>query len=221
MFNQLTVQTDHLGAIILSKETKDGKDILSGEVVLSSLATNALINDQGSLYVSNQAKDYKMADDTTVENAITTVKTTVNTLSEKVTEFGAKVTAIEANDKVQDTNIKANSDSIVSIKEKNIEQDGKITTLEANDKVQDTNIKSNSDAITTINGKVADIEDKVDEIDKRTTTIVSNTASVEMNKTTDGVISSKVILNGSANNLIQLTDEGLFVDGSVADYGTY
>ena len=221
LFNQLTVQTDHLGAIILSKETKDGKDILSGEVVLSSLATNALINDQGSLYVSNQAKDYKMADDTTVENAITTVKTTVNTLSEKVTEFGAKVTAIEANDKVQDTNIKANSDSIVSIKEKNIEQDGKITTLEANDKVQDTNIKSNSDAITTINGKVADIEDKVDEIDKRTTTIVSNTASVEMNKTTDGVISSKVILNGSANNLIQLTDEGLFVDGSVADYGTY
>lgn len=228
LFNQLTVQTDHLGAIILSKETKDGKDILSGEVVLSSLATNALINDQGSLYVSNQAKDYKMADDTTVENAITTVKTTVNTLSEKVTEFGAKVTAIEANDKVQDANIKANSNSIVSIKEKSIEQDGKITTLEANDKVQDTNIKANSDAITIVNEKVAEqsekistIEDKVKEIDKKTTVTVANSSTITMNKTDEGVITSKVAIDSSANNLLKIGDDGLLVDGSVSDYGTY
>lgn len=221
LFNQLTVQTDHLGAIILSKETKDGKDILSGEVVLSSLATNALINDQGSLYVSNQAKDYKMADDTTVENAITTVKTNVSELTQKVTEFGTKVTAIEANDKVQDTNIKNNSDSIVSIKEKNIEQDGKITTLEANDKVQDTNIKANSDAITTFNEKIDSIEDKIEEIDKRTSATVSNTSSIEMSKSVDGVISSKVKLNSSTDNILQITEDGLFVDGSIVDYGTY
>lgn len=192
LFNQLTVQTDHLGAIILEKETKDGKDILSGKVVLSSLATNALINDQGSLYVSNQAKDYKMADDTTVENAITTVKTTVGTLSEKVAEFGVKVTAIETNDKTQDTNIKANSDNIISIKEKNIEQDGKITSLET----------------------------KVDEIDQRTAMNVANTTTVAMNKTTDGVVTSTVIVDGNENNLLKAGENGLIVDGTV-DYGTY
>lgn len=192
LFNQLTVQTDHLGAIILEKETKDGKDILSGKVVLSSLATNALINDQGSLYVSNQAKDYKMADDTTVENAITTVKTTVGTLSEKVTEFGVKVTAIEANDKTQDTNIKANSDNIISIKEKNIEQDGKITSLET----------------------------KVEEIDQRTAIKVANTTTVAMSKTTDGVVTSTVIVDGNENNLLKAGENGLIVDGTV-DYGTY
>lgn len=192
LFNQLTVQTDHLGAIILEKETKDGKDILSGKVVLSSLATNALINDQGSLYVSNQAKDYKMADDTTVENAITTVKTTVDTLSEKVTEFGVKVTAIEANDKTQDTNIKANSDNIISIKEKNIEQDGKITSLET----------------------------KVEEIDQRTAIKVANTTTVAMSKTTDGVVTSAVIVDGNENNLLKAGENGLIVDGTV-DYGTY
>lgn len=192
LFNQLTVQTDHLGAIILEKETKDGKDILSGKVVLSSLATNALINDQGSLYVSNQAKDYKMADDTTVENAITTVKTTVGTLSEKVTEFGVKVTAIEANDKTQDTNIKANSDNIISIKEKNIEQDGKITSLET----------------------------KVEEIDQRTAIKVASTTTVAMSKTTDGVVTSTVIVDGNENNLLKAGENGLIVDGTV-DYGTY
>lgn len=116
LFNQLTVQTDHLGAIILSKVTKDGKDILSGEVVLSSLSTNALVNDMGSLYVSNQAKDYKMADDVTVEKAVTTVK-------EKVTDLDSRVTEIEKNG--QKTSIVVADTSSIKM---NMTEDMKITS---------------------------------------------------------------------------------------------
>ena len=174
LFNQLTVQTDHLGAIILSKETKDGKDILSGEVVVSTLDTNVLINDKGTLYVSNQAKDYKMADDTTVENAITTVKTSVNTLSGKVTEFGTKVTAIENNDKDQDTKIKANSDSIVSIKEKDIEQDGKITTLNGD-------ISDVKDRMTTVETKMKTTVETVEKYSNRISTLETSVKTIEDN----------------------------------------
>lgn len=87
LFNKLTVQNDNLGAIILSKETKNGNDILSGKVVVSSLSTNALINDNGSLYVSNQAKDYKLADDTSIESSISNIKASINTLTDNVSKI--------------------------------------------------------------------------------------------------------------------------------------
>ena len=122
LFNQLTVQTDHLGAIILSKETKDGKDILSGQVVLSSLSTNALINDMGSLYVSNQAKDYKMADDTTVEKAITTLEERVTEVERKSSVTVANTSSVSMNitDDMKITsyvNVDTNDNNILSIKE--------------------------------------------------------------------------------------------------------
>lgn len=55
LFNDWTVQEgQHLGAIILHKE--DGvsgePDVLSAEIVLSTLEDNMIVNDQGSLYVS-------------------------------------------------------------------------------------------------------------------------------------------------------------------------
>lgn len=122
LFNQLTVQTDHLGAIILSKETKDGKDILSGQVVLSSLSTNALINDMGSLYVSNQAKDYKMADDTTVEKAITTLEERVTEVERKSAVTVANTSSVSMNitDDMKITSsviVDTNDNNILSIKE--------------------------------------------------------------------------------------------------------
>lgn len=60
LFNDWTVQEgQHLGAIILHKEegTSGNPDVLSAEVVISTLSDNILMNDQGSLYVSRRPID--------------------------------------------------------------------------------------------------------------------------------------------------------------------
>ena len=60
LFNDWTVQEgQHLGAIILHKEegVSGNPDVLSAEIVLSTLSDNMLINDQGALYVSRRPID--------------------------------------------------------------------------------------------------------------------------------------------------------------------
>lgn len=60
LFNQWVVETNHLGAVLLSKENNyDGKgtDKLIAEVVISELPSNILVNDKGSLYVSNSGEN--------------------------------------------------------------------------------------------------------------------------------------------------------------------
>ena len=60
LFNDWVVQEgQHLGAIILHKEegTAGNPDVLSAEIVLSTLSDNMLINDQGALYVSRRPID--------------------------------------------------------------------------------------------------------------------------------------------------------------------
>ena len=60
LFNDWVVQDgQHLGAIILHKEdgVSGNPDVLSAEIVLSTLSDNMLINDQGSLYVSRRPID--------------------------------------------------------------------------------------------------------------------------------------------------------------------
>lgn len=74
LFNQWVVETNHLGAVQLTKDLNyDGKgtDRLTAEVVVSSLKSNLLVNDKGSLYVSNSANDIVLSDGTSVnENLV-------------------------------------------------------------------------------------------------------------------------------------------------------
>jgi len=60
LFNDWVVQEgQHLGAIILHKEEGVGSnpDVLSAEIVISTLQDNMIVNDQGSLYVSRAPID--------------------------------------------------------------------------------------------------------------------------------------------------------------------
>ena len=69
LFNDWTVQHDHLGAIILTKTTGD-TDILSASAVISTLEDNILINDQGALYVKGTSDNIKFKDGITVEDEL-------------------------------------------------------------------------------------------------------------------------------------------------------
>lgn len=115
----------HLGGIILNKEVnKGGTDILSATVVLSEMTSNALINDKGSLYVSNQAKDYNLADGKTVQLAIEELQKKVddggdNTeLNDRLTECESQVTELVSNDNRQDAKLTSLETDVENLKKK-------------------------------------------------------------------------------------------------------
>ena len=115
----------HLGGIILNKEVnKGGTDILSATVVLSEMTSNALINDKGSLYVSNQAKDYNLADGKTVQSAIEELQKKVddggdNTeLNDRLTECESQVTELVSNDNKQDAKLTSLETDVENLKKK-------------------------------------------------------------------------------------------------------
>ena len=196
LFNKWDVQKEHLGGIILNKQVnKEGTDILSGTVVLSTLSTNALINDQGSLYVSNQAKDYNLADGTSVEKSVSDVKNKVTDLNANVTVLSSEVAKVKADEAAQNTTIEANKAAIETV---------------------ENDIQRHSERLDGIDGDIAELKAK-------STIKVADTNTVHMNskQTADNtVISCDVKLANYNENLIMSDANGLYFSGTV-DYGTY
>ena len=196
LFNKWDVQKDHLGGIILNKKVNtEGTDILSGAVVLSKLSTNALINDQGSLYVSNQAKDYNLADGTNIEKSVSDVKNKVTDLNANVTVLSSEVAKVKADEAAQNTTIEANKAAIETAK---------------------NDIQRHSERLDGIDGDIAELKAK-------STIKVADTDTVHMNskQTADNtVISCDVKLANYNENLIMSDENGLYFSGTV-DYGTY
>ena len=196
LFNKWDVQKEHLGGIILNKQVnKEGTDILSGAVVLSTLSTNALINDQGSLYVSNQAKDYNLADGTSVEKSVSDVKNKVTDLNANVTVLSSEVAKVKADEAAQNTTIEANKAAIETV---------------------ENDIQRHSERLDGIDGDIAELKAK-------STIKVADTNTVHMNskQTADNtVISCDVKLANYNENLIMSDENGLYFSGTV-DYGTY
>lgn len=124
--NEWDVQKgQHLGGIILDKQpNKEGTDILSASVVLSESPTNALVNDHGVLSVSNQAKDYNLADGKTVQLAIEELQKKVdegddNTeLNDRLTKCELQVTSLVSNDSKQDAKLTSLETDVENLKKK-------------------------------------------------------------------------------------------------------
>ena len=196
LFNKWDVQKEHLGGIILNKQVnKEGTDILSGAVVLSTLSTNALINDQGSLYVSNQAKDYNLADGTSVEKSVSDVKNKVTDLNANVTVLSSEVAKVKADEAAQNTTIEANKAAIETV---------------------ENDIQRHSERLDGIDGDISELKAK-------STIKVADTNTVHMNskQTADNtVVSCDVKLANYNENLIMSDENGLYFSGTV-DYGTY
>ena len=127
LFNQWNVQHNHLGGVILKKEVnKDGGgiDVLSAEVVISTLSSNGLINDNGSLYVSKQAKDYLLDDKTTVQSAIEELQKKVDAgsdnteLNDRLTKCELQVNSLAGNDVKQDAKLATLEKDVENLKNK-------------------------------------------------------------------------------------------------------
>ena len=100
LFNQWDVETNHLGAVQLTKELNydgNGTDKLVAEVVLSTLNSNLLVNDKGSLYVSNSAANIVMEDNTSVLENIHKLKKADIALENKINDETLRATLAEEN----------------------------------------------------------------------------------------------------------------------------
>ena len=98
LFNQWDVETNHLGAVQLTKQLNydyNGTDKLIAEVVISTLNGNLLVNDRGSLYVSNSAADIMMEDGTTVLQNIHSLKRSDIALEGKINDESLRATLAE------------------------------------------------------------------------------------------------------------------------------
>lgn len=118
LFNQWVVETNHLGAVQLTKELNydgNGTDKLIAEVIVSDLSSNLLVNDKGSLYVSNSANDIVMNDGTSIFDNINDIKDNANDLLEKI--LAEKGRAELAESKLQN-NIDDLSNNVTTIDEK-------------------------------------------------------------------------------------------------------
>ena len=196
LFNKWDVQKEHLGGIILNKQVnKEGTDILSGAVVLSTLSTNALINDQGSLYVSNQAKDYNLADGTSVEKSVSDVKNKVTDINANVTVLSSEVAKVKADEAAQNTTIEANKAAIETV---------------------ENDIQRHSERLDGIDGDIAELKAK-----SNIKVADTNTVHMDSKQTADNtVVSCDVKLANYDENLIMSDENGLYFSGTV-DYGTY
>ncbi len=120
LFNQWVVETNHLGAVQLTKELNfdgNGTDKLIAEVIVSDLNSNLLVNDKGSLYVSNSASNIVMDDNTSVSQNIYQLKEADEALKKAIEEEENRAIAAE---KVLQTNIE-NAVKDLSFKDSELE----------------------------------------------------------------------------------------------------
>lgn len=99
LFNQWVVESNHMGAVQLTKETNyngKGTDKLTAEVVVSTLNTNLLKNDQGSLYVSNSANGIMLSNGFSVGYTINSMLEKDRTLTSDLEKEVSRATSKES-----------------------------------------------------------------------------------------------------------------------------
>ena len=121
LFNQWVVETNHLGAVQLTKELNydgNGTDKLIAEVVVSELRSNLLVNDKGSLYVSNSASDILLLDGTSVYDNIIRLDNKDRELDSKI---DSEVSRAIASEEALQRNIDSEKDRAI-LKETELER---------------------------------------------------------------------------------------------------
>ena len=126
LFNEWDVETDHLGAVKLEKIINyngKGADKLVASVVVSSLDTNLLVNDKGSLYVSNSASKIVLADKTSLQDAINRLDAKDRELQKNIDDEKNRAIAAETEIK---NNVKTLTDNLNAEVERSIKKDDEL-----------------------------------------------------------------------------------------------
>lgn len=187
IINEWTVDNGTNNPISLSKTTGvDGVDVLKAELEISTEAHNAILNSNGTLYVSNRAQDMTAlwgGDEITIQKAIENIKTE----TDKVAGIASDVETLKS-DMTQVKN------DITVLK-------GEVDTLEVKVEQNTQNITQNTNSINTLTEQVAELETKVDSYENRITNIETNVQNIQnnINQITEDINSIKDEIGGEGS----------------------
>lgn len=186
IINEWTVDNGTNNPISLSKTTGvDGVDVLKAELEISTEAHNAILNSNGTLYVSNRAQDMTAlwgGDEITIQKAIENIKTE----TDKVAGIASDVETLKS-DMIQVKN------DITVLK-------GDVDTLEVKVEQNTQNITQNTNSINTLTEQVTELETKVDSYENRITNIETNVQNIQnnINQITEDINSIKDEIGGES-----------------------
>ena len=165
IINEWTVDNGTNNPISLSKTTGlDNIDVLKAELEISTEAHNAILNNNGTLYVSNRAEDLTASwggDEITLQKAIENLKTETDKVGDLVSNV----------DELKSDMTQAKNDITVL--------QGKVNTLEAKVEQNTQNISQNTGAITNLTTQVTDLGEKVTNLSNQFTDLSNQVDSYE------------------------------------------
>ena len=185
IINEWKVDNGTNNPISLTKETgTDGVDVLKAKLEISTEAHNAILNNNGTLYVSNQAKDLTAlwgGDEITIQKAIENLKTEtdkvptlvsdVATLKTDVAQAKNDITVLKGNVDTLNTKVEQNTSNIAE----NTGAISNLTTQVTNFGEQVTNLTNKFDELNnSVNGyenRIAKLEGDVNTINNNINTI--------------------------------------------------
>ena len=205
--------------IILSKEITDGTAYISASLNISTASDNGLLNDNGTLYVSNDANSlYGTWDDEylTIQQIIARLKSytdqvdgiveDIEELQTNVTSLQNSVSNIEEDVDDLETQVATNTTNITT-------NTANIATLEGTTTAMSATITEISNSVATVNERLTTVEEELEEsIDELSEKVDENANDI------DALETSVSELNGSINTIsIQMTTLSSTVSGAVSD----
>lgn len=184
IINEWTVDNGTNNPISLSKTTGvDGVDVLKAELEISTEAHNAILNRNGTLYVSNRAQDMTAlwgGDEITIQKAIENIKTETD-----------KVAGVVSDVETLKSDMTQVKNDITVLK-------GDVDTLEVKVEQNTQNITQNTNSINTLTEQVTELETKVDSYENRITNIETNVQNIQnnINQITEDINSIKDEIGG-------------------------
>ena len=185
IINEWKVDNGANNPIYLSKTTgSDGIDILKAELEISNEAHNAILNQNGTLYVSNQAKDLTAlwgGDEITIQKAIENIKTQtdkVESISNDVDNLKSDMSQV----KNDITNLKGDVTNLETKVEQNTQDininKGSISNLTQQFESLSSQVTNLSNSFNELSAKVETYENRITKIEGDLTTINSNISSI-------------------------------------------
>lgn len=188
LVNEWKIDNGLQNPIILNKSKgEDGVDVLTAKLDISSEDHNAILHDNGTLYVSNRASDMTTqwdGDEISMQKAIDNLKTSVNSLN-GVTDDILTIKSDISQAKNDIINVKGDVETLKSKVDVNTQDialnKGSISTLttqfnDLSEKV--TNLSNSFDALNENVGlydtRISNVESKIDKVNSQISTINDN-----------------------------------------------
>lgn len=213
LFNEWVVDNKANSAIQLTKKHvgSNQPDVLTADVKLSTLDSNLIQKDKGSLYASNSAYDIKFPDGSNVGdklvnvgNNITELNTKVDNAVNEVNNMRNEVNTIRTDVNNMKTDITTINTKIENVNSTVTDLGNRVTKVEGDV----TTINNN---ISNITNNVDNIENKVENIDNRVDTIENNVTDIttKVDNITEQIESGSlnISISGSTSKTVETTVE--------------